>query len=724
MGLTHLETLPEEERVADPEALHGVDPLKRVDLSQLTQQEAAGQICRHFAAIIESSDDAIISKDLDGVIRSWNKGAERIFGYTATEVIGQPVTILIPAGRQNEEQDILARIRRGERIDHYETIRRRKDGTFVDISLTVSPVKDGSGRIVGASKIARDITERKQAAKRLATQYAITQALAESTGLLEAAPKLIRILCESAHWEVGVLWQADKTANHLRCVEFLNCSSTQFPQFEAATRGCVFSSCIGLPGDVWRNGRPVWTPDVTREGNSPRSAEAVRVGLRGALAFPVGVPGEVLGVLEFFSREIREPEAALLDLLAGFGSQIGQFAHRKRAEETLREDERRFREMIDALPAAIYTTDAEGCLTHFNPAAVEFSGRVPELGTQHWCVSWKMFRPDGTPLPHDECPMAVALKEGRIVRGAEAIAERPDGRRIWFTPYPTPLRDSAGTIVGGINMLVDISERKRAQERLEQAVAERTAKLRETIEELEAFSYSITHDLRAPLRALQSFSIILQEEQAAKLDDAAKDYLQRIATSAHRMDKLIQDVLTYSQVLRMDLELEPVDVSRLLRGMIESYPNFQEPKMEITMEQNLPRVLGNEAALTQCLSNLLSNAGKFVAPGTKPRVRISAEKFVLQPPSQAQPSSQAASKGGPRANAKMVRIWVADNGIGIAERYWEKIFAMFQRLDVHYEGTGIGLSIVRKAAERMGGKAGVESELGKGSRFWLDFEEG
>jgi signal transduction histidine kinase len=264
-----------------------------------------------------------------------------------------------------------------------------------------------------------------------------------------------------------------------------------------------------------------------------------------------------------------------------------------------------------------------------------------------------------------------------------------------------------------VGTYTDCDDQIRAKEMLELTVAERTAKLRETVEELESFSYSITHYLRAPLRALQSFSVILEEEQSAKLDEAAKDYLHRIASSAHRMDKLIQDVLNYSQVLRMDLALEPVDVPKLLRGMIESYPNFQAPRMEISIAQDLPRVLGNEAALTQCLSNLLTNAGKFVAPGTKPRVVISAE--VL-------PTQTAAENAGP-APGRMVRIWVADNGIGIAERHREKIFGMFQRLDTHYEGTGIGLSIVRKAAERMGGKAGMESELGKGSRFWLELKE-
>lgn len=153
--------------------------------------------------------------------------------------------------------------------------------------------------------------------------------------------------------------------------------------------------------------------------------------------------------------------------------QDGRFLHtrcfsvditeRKEAETQILESERRFREMIDALPAAIYTTDAEGRLTHFNPAAVRFSGRVPTLGTDHWCVSWKMYLPDGTPLPHEECPMAVALKEGRVIDGVEAIAERPDGSRVWFTPFPRPLHDAQGRIIGGINMLLDITERKQAE---------------------------------------------------------------------------------------------------------------------------------------------------------------------------------------------------------------------------------------------------------------------
>jgi PAS domain S-box-containing protein len=136
----------------------------------------------------------------------------------------------------------------------------------------------------------------------------------------------------------------------------------------------------------------------------------------------------------------------------------------KRTEGELRDSERRFRDMIDALPAAVYTTDAEGRLTHFNPAAVEFSGRVPVLGTDRWSVSWRMYRSDGSPLPHAECPMAIALREGRPIHGEEAISERPDGSRVWFAAYPRPFLDADNRVVGGINMLVDVTDRKHAEQ--------------------------------------------------------------------------------------------------------------------------------------------------------------------------------------------------------------------------------------------------------------------
>src|SRR5438045_2254656 len=163
------------------------------------------------------------------------------------------------------------------------------------------------------------------------------------------------------------------------------------------------------------------------------------------------------------ARESGKAQRPALNLIA---DTVESRQNIESANAELRDSEHRFRQMIDALPAAIYTTDAQGRLTHFNPACVEFSGRTPKLGNDQWCVSWKLYHADGSPMPHDECPMAIALKEGRIPRAVEAIIERPDGTRRWFTPYPTPLRDSEGKVVGGINMLVDITERKRTEDAL------------------------------------------------------------------------------------------------------------------------------------------------------------------------------------------------------------------------------------------------------------------
>lgn len=150
------------------------------------------------------------------------------------------------------------------------------------------------------------------------------------------------------------------------------------------------------------------------------------------------------------------------------------------------ERERRFRELLEALPAAVYTTDAQGRITYYNDAAAEMWGHRPPLGSSQWCGSWKLFWADGTPLPHDQCPMAIALKEDRAVRGMEAIAERPDGSRVSFIPYPTPLHDDAGRLVGAVNMLVDISERKRAEEQQALLVRELHHRVRNTLATVQA----------------------------------------------------------------------------------------------------------------------------------------------------------------------------------------------------------------------------------------------
>src|SRR4051812_32793779 len=275
-----------------------------------SQATPATHDSRFLAAVVESSDDAIITKDLNGIITTWNAGAERIFGYAAKEVLGRPITILLPDDRQNEEPAILARLRKGERIDHFETVRRHKDGTLLNISLTVSPVRDETGRIIGASKIARDVTE-----------------------LLKA---------------------------------------------------------------------------------------------RNALAQ---------------SREL-----------------------------------------------------------------------------------------------------------------------------------------------------------------LENTVQERTASLRQVIAQMEEFSYSVSHDLRAPVRAMHGYASALLEDYGNKLDPQGIEYLARIIQSGSRMDRLIHDVLTYSRLARQDIKLQPINLDHLVRDILQQYPEFDPKRANITIREPLPGVLGHEPSLTQAIS--------------------------------------------------------------------------------------------------------------------------
>lgn len=253
---------------------------------------------------------------------------------------------------------------------------------------------------------------------------------------------------------------------------------------------------------------------------------------------------------------------------------------------------------------------------------------------------------------------------------------------------------------------------------LERLVAERTVKLQETVGELEHFSYSITHDLRAPLRAMQGFATILNEESGESLSAEHKDYLQRIAAVAGRMDQLITDALNFSRTVRQALTAEQVDLSKLLRDIIDSYPELQSSMAQIELQGEIPPVLGNVAGLTQCFSNLLGNAVKFVKPGQKPEIRIWAERVRAGDygvPAESRLLAQANGGG----EDSWVRIWVEDKGLGISKDFQPRIFDMFQRESNAYEGTGIGLALVRKVTERMGGRVGVESEPGEGSRFWL-----
>ena len=239
--------------------------------------------------------------------------------------------------------------------------------------------------------------------------------------------------------------------------------------------------------------------------------------------------------------------------------------------------------------------------------------------------------------------------------------------------------------------------------KLEQRVASRTAALQEANTEMEAFTYSVSHDLRAPLRAMQGFAQALLEDYSDQLDSLAQDYAHRIVAAASRMDTLINDLLAYSRLSRAEIQLQPITLAAVVVEALDQLEaELRERQAQVTVEEPLPDVVGHRTTLIQVVTNLLTNAVKFVAPGVQPQVRVWAEE-----------------------RDEWVRLWVQDNGIGIAPEHQERIFRVFERLHgiESYPGTGIGLAIVRKGLERMGGQVGVESQVGQGSRFWLELPQ-
>jgi PAS domain S-box-containing protein len=373
----------------------------------------------------------------------------------------------------------------------------------------------------------------------------------------------------------------------------------------------------------------------------------------------------------------------------------------------LKSSEIRYRRLFEAARDGILLVDPDTRkITDANPFMSELLGYPHDelLGKELWEIG----------LLKDEAASRAAfrkLRQKHFIRYDDLPLQAKTGKHH-DVEFVSNLYDEAGRIVIQCNVR-DITERKAAERallsakteisrhavHLEEVVTERTGRLRETLHELEGFSYSVSHDLRAPLRAMQSFAQFLVDEYSSKLDEKGVHYLNQIMRSATRLDRLIVDVLSYSRILHAPLPMVPVDLERLVHDIIETYPNGQPIRPQIQIIGRLPVVVGNEALLTQCISNLLSNGAKFVSPGVTPRLEISVEA---------------------RENST-VRVWFKDNGIGIAPENHKRIFRLFERINpiTEYDGTGVGLAIVRKAIERMGAQNGFESEVGQGSRFWI-----
>lgn len=384
---------------------------------------------------------------------------------------------------------------------------------------------------------------------------------------------------------------------------------------------------------------------------------------------------------------LDDPGGPLLMLLGA----VREMSERRETGAAWRQGDR-YRDFLEALGVAVYTTDAAGRITFFNRAAAQLWGRSPELG-EEWCGSWKIYLPDGTLLPHGECPMAIALKENREVRGFQAVAERPDGTRVSFVPYPTPLRDDRGELIGAVNVLVDVTERTHA----EKALRESAEALRAANAVKDEFLGLVSHELRTPVTTIFGNARLLRDRGERLPADARESMIADIAHDSERLLGIIENMLLLTRLESgPQPELEPNVLAHVVGKAIQSFSR-RHPGRKVTINAE-PRHVIVEADRTYIellVENLLGNAEKYSPQGTEIEVGVSARDGEAQ-------------------------VVVLDRGIGLSDVELGQIFAPFYRSEEakrQANGIGIGLAVCKRVVEAQGGRMWVKPRSGGGSEF-------
>jgi PAS domain S-box-containing protein len=701
-----------------------------------------------LAAIIESSEDAIVSKDLSGIITSWNQGAERLFGYTADEAVGQPITMLFPPDRLAEEDMVLGRLRRGERVDHFDTVRHHKDGTLVDVSLTISPIRDADGNIVGASKIARNIADRKRIETVLREAQARLMGLAFASASLVASPDVEAVLSAAVNLARDVfkadgyaIWRVDDTSAW-RIVRSFGISSEFAARVITMTAGGTAPSRVNFS-------EPLICEDVA---TTPMVAEMrrayAREGIQSMIVFPLVIRAERCGTLVFYSHgrcEYRELDVQV-------GTAVASLASAALTTAELYEEQRRAREAADharqqatflaesgrvlgasldyeatlksvaelAVPAvadwcAVDMVGDTGALqrlavAHVDPQKVELARMLQERYPADPNAPGGVYEVlrTGQPLFMSRIPPDLLAAAARDDEHREIL------RQLRLTSYMCVPLVSHGQVFGAITFVSAESGRQYSEDDLQfaQEIAARAslavenarayARANEASRLRDEFLATLSHELRTPLNAVLGYARMLRlGSMPSDRTTASLEVIERNATS---LKQIIEDVLDVSRIIagRLRLNVEPVDLPAVLQeasATVMPAAHAKGVRLETVLDPLTTPVSGDPDRLQQIVWNLLSNAIKFTSRGGRVQVRLS------------------------RVNSH-VEIAVSDTGQGIAPDFLPHVFERFRQGDGTFSreqgGLGLGLSIARQLAELHGGSIVAASDgVGRGATFIL-----
>jgi PAS domain S-box-containing protein len=662
----------------------------------------------HFRAVADSAIDAIITADDQGVIRFCNTAAEKIFGYPTADLIGKPLTTLMPERFRQAHQAGLARmVATGEsRVigKVVELAGLRKGGAEFPLELSLSARLTPDGLFF--TGIIRDITHRKMVERRLAAEHTVTLVLAESPTLREATPKILQAICESLGWEMGAFWSVDQQANVLRCGDIWHSPAINLAKFETLSRQTTFAPGIGLPGRVWATGEPAWIPDVTRDANFPRAPVAAQEGLHAAFGFPIRLAGQALGLMEFFSRKIQQPDEDLLQMLSVIGSQIGQFIERKQAEERLKWLQQYTETILDSVPNPIVIIRPDAHVEYFNKAARQILNPAP-VGEREQTL-YELIRANAETQTRLQNSFEAFLGGAGNVPAApfaeypagETAADPLDPHRhpgkwsddrclrigshvfhyVWFHVYAGPRDETRGGLV-----LRDITEESRLQDQLIQA---------EKWAGLGILTAGVGHELNNPLFSVIGFGeAILDENDPMTM----REHAVNIVVQAKRMAEIIH-VFTHQSHVEAAEAPRLLDVTEQLERALQTVRlTAGDEGWDVQKDYGpVPKIKARPEDIRQVFANIITNG--IQAMNGRGTLRLATQ-----------------------AMGDVIAVSIQDSGSGIPQAYASKIFDPFFTTKGQGYGKGLGLTIVRRIMMKYGGDVQVESKEGRGTTFLLTF---
>ena len=525
--------------------------------------------------------------------------------------------------------------------------------------------------------------------------------ISEAKDFQSAIEVSLKNICEITGWNYGDAWIRSKDGSVLERIPAGYCSSGSLVKFKELSQKVTFPLGTGMPGRIWLSRKYEWVPDISivSEIDFPRAKFAREAGFRACLGVPIIASDEVLAVIVFLMFDSREEEMQLVDFISVVATQLGSVIQRKKAEEQGLAASLYARNLIEASLDPLVTISSEGKIMDVNKATEIITGVPRErlIGTD---FSNYFTEPENARKGYQQ-----VFSDG-YVRDYPLIIRNISGNTIEVIYNAVVYRDEHGQILGVFAAARDISQIKQAEKEirklnaeLEQRVIERVIQLEAANKELEAFSYSVSHDLRAPLRSIDGFSQALLEDYGGVLDMQGKDYLTRVRSASQRMSQLIDDMLVLSRVTRCEMKRSDVDLSALA-NMISAELLKTQPQRQTEFNIAPGLVVNGDAELLRSmLENLLGNAWKFTSNHHNAKIEFGVAELEGK-----------------------LSYFVRDNGVGFDMAYASKLFQAFQRLHLQTEfpGTGIGLATVKRIINRHGGRIWAESEAGKGATFYFN----